>query len=63
MALFIIPDLTHWAAWEYLVFVLKHKYSLLSGGNSVVVCNLTDAIWSVAFNIVKLLVVDVAWTL
>ena len=32
-------------------------------GNLVVVCNLIDAVCSVAFNGVKLVVADVAWTM
>ena len=63
MALFIILDLIHWAAWEDLPLILKQKYSLPAGGNSVVLCNLLDAIGIVAFNGVKWVVVDVSWTL
>ena len=63
MALFTILDLTHWEAWEYLPLILKHKYSLPAGVNSVVVCNFTGGIGSVAFNGIKIVVVDVAWTL
>ena len=63
MALFIILDLTHLAVWEDSPLILKHKYYVQSGGNLVVVCNLADAIFSVAFNGVKLVGVDVAWAL
>ena len=50
MALFIILDLAHWAAWEYLPLILKQKYFLPEGGDSFVVCKSTDALVSVAFN-------------
>ena len=63
MALFIILYLTHWAAWEDLLLIWKHKYYLTAGGISVVVCNLTYWIGIVAFNGFKWVVVDVAWTL
>ena len=63
MALLTILYLTHWEAWEDLPLIWKHKYYLPEGGNLVVVCNLTYAIGSIAFNGVKLVVVDVAWTL
>ena len=60
MALFIIRDLTHWAARDDFPLIRKHKYSLPAGGNFFVVCNLTGAISSESFNGVKLMVVDVA---
>ena len=63
MNLVVILDFTHLASWEDLPLILKHKYSLLAGRNSVVVYNLTDAIGSVALNCVKWVGVDVAWTL
>ena len=53
MELFVIRDLTHWAAWEDLPLILEHKYCLPVGGNSVVVCNSTGSKGSVAFNGVK----------
>ena len=28
MEIFIICDVTHWAAWEYFLFIWKHKYTL-----------------------------------
>ena len=63
MALFIILDLTHWAAWENLPLIWNHKCSLPTGVNLVVVCNLTDTIVSVKFNGFKVVVVYLAWTL
>ena len=63
MDLFIILDLTHWAAWEYLPLIWKHKSYLPLWGNSFVVCNLTYAIVSVAFDRIKWVVVYVAWTM
>ena len=63
MALVIILDLTHFPAWQDLSLFWKQKYSLPSGVNLVVVCNLTYAIVSVAFNGVKWVGVDVAWIL
>ena len=63
MTLVIILDLTHLVAWEDLPLILKHKYSLPEENNLVVVCKLTDAICSVAFNGVKWAGMDVAWTL
>ena len=63
MALLIILYLKHCTEWEDFPLIWKHKYSLLAGGNPVVVCNLTYVIGSVAFNGVKWLVLDVAWTL
>ena len=63
MTLVGIMYLKHLAAWEYLPLIWKHKYSLLEGGNLVVVCNFTDAIGIVAFNGVTLVGVEVSWTL
>ena len=63
MNLVIILDLTHLVAWEDLPLIWKHKYSLPWGGNSVAMCNITDGIGGVAFNGVKLVRVEVAWTL
>ena len=63
MAVFIICDLTHWEAWEDLLLILKHKYSLPSGGNCFVVCSSIGEKGGVAFNGLKWVVVDVAWTL
>ena len=60
MALFSIPDFTRWVAQGYLLFIWKHKYSLPTSGNLVVVCNSTGAIGSVVFNGVKKGGVDVA---
>ena len=60
MALFIILDLTHLAAWDYFPLIQKHKYSLPAGGNLVVVCNSTGVIGGVAFYVVKWVVLDVA---
>ena len=60
MALFGIRDLTHWAAWEDLPLIRKHKYSLPGGDIFVVACNSTGTIGSVAFNGVKGVVVDAA---
>ena len=56
-------DLTHWAAWGYLLSTWKHKYSLPSGGNCVVFVNSTGKRGKVGINGVKLGSVDVAWTL
>ena len=50
MALLIILDFTHWAAWEDLPLIRKHKYILYQrGGGGVVffVCNLIDTIYEV----------------
>ena len=55
-----ILDLTHWLAWGDLMLIWKHKYSLPSRGNLVVLCNSTSTIVSVVFNGVKLGGVDVA---
>ena len=63
MALFIISDLTHYAAWGDLLLSRKNKHSLLTGGNLVVVCKSIGAIGTVVFNDVKRGGVDVAWTL
>ena len=60
MTLVIILDLTHLEVLEDLPLFLKHKYYLPSGGNLVVVCKLTYAIGSVAFNRVKCVGVYVA---
>ena len=53
MALYIIRDLSHWAALYDLLFIWTQKYYLTDGGNLVVVCNSTCAIVSVVFNGVK----------
>ena len=63
MTLVIIPDLTNLSDWDDFPLIWKHKYYLPAGCNLVFVCNLTDAIGSVEFNGVKLVVIDVAWTL
>ena len=63
MALLIIRDLTHWAAWEDLSLIWTHKYSLPEGGHVFVVYSSIGAICIVAFNGDKKVVVDVAWTL
>ena len=63
MALVIILDLTQLLAWEDLPLIWEHKYSLLTGGNLLVVCNSTDEIGSVAFNGIKLVGVDFSCTL
>ena len=63
MALLSIRDLTHCAAWGDLLLIRKHKYYLPAGGNCFVLFNSTGTIGSVVFNGVKLLVLDVAWTL
>ena len=42
------------------MFIWKQKYYLPTGGNLVVVCNLTGATCTVVFNGVKLGGVDVA---
>ena len=63
MALLIIRDLTHCAAWGDLLLIWKHKYSLPAGGNCLVLSNSTGSIGSVVFNSVKIVGVDVAWTL
>ena len=45
-----------WQTWQpAIIFLLirKHKYFLSVGGNLVVVCNLIDAVYSVALNVVK----------
>ena len=63
MALFVIGDFTHWAAWEDFPFVWNKQYYLPAGVTCSVVCSSKGAIGSVAFNGVKLVVVDVAWTL
>ena len=42
------------------MLIWKHKYYLPAGGDSIVVCNLTDAIGSVEFNGIKLVVAYVA---
>ena len=55
--------LTHLAAWEDLSFNQKTQIFLPMRVNLVVVCNLTDVGYSVAFNGIKLVVLDVAWTL
>ena len=52
--------LTHLVAWEFFVNQKTPK-QLPVRGNLVLVCNLTDVIYDVAFNAVKLVVVDVAW--
>ena len=62
MALLIILYLTHWAAWEYLPWILEHKYFLPTGGNLFVLCRSTYSIGSVAFNGVKWVVLGVDWT-
>ena len=56
-------DLEHWAAWGDLLSTCKHKYSLPSGGNCVVIGNSTGKIGKVVINGVKRGGVDVAWTL
>ena len=63
MSLFSIRDLTHWAAWGYLMLILTQKYYLPDRGDCSVVCNSTGAIGSILFNGVKPVVVDVAWAL
>ena len=63
MALFYILDLTHWEVWGYFLLTWKQKYSLPTGGNSVVFGNSTGAIGKVVINGVKLGGADVAWTL
>ena len=57
----MILDLTHLSAWEDSPWIWKHEYYLPAGDNLVVVCNLTDGLGSVAFNVVKWVGVDVAW--
>ena len=55
-----------WHTWQpesIFLLIRKHKYFLPVRGNLVVVCNLTDVRYSVAFNGIKWVVVDVAWTL
>ena len=63
MALLVIRDLTHWAAWEDLPLIYKHKYYLPDGGNCFVLFYSIGSIGSEMFNGVKRLVVDVALTL
>ena len=63
MKLFNICDLTHWAAWGDLLSTWKHKYSLSTGGNSVVFGNSAGGRDKVVINGVKRGGVDVAWTL
>ena len=63
MALFNILDLTHWAAWGDFLLTWKHKYSLPTGGNSVVFGNSAGAIGKLLINGVKQGGVDVSWTL
>ena len=63
MALFIIYDLTHCVAWEYITLIWKHKYYLPAGGNYFVLCDSEGAISSVVFNVAKRVVVDVEGTL
>ena len=54
--------LTHLAAWHYFFVNQKTKIFFLVRGNLFVVCNLKYVICSVAFNGVKWVVIDVAWT-
>ena len=63
MALFNILDLTHWSAWGDLLLIWKHKYSLPTGGNSVVFGNSKGARGKVVINGIKQGGVDVSWTL
>ena len=63
MALLIILDLTHCAAWGYLRLIWKHKYPLPAGSNYFVLCKSTGAIVSVVSNSVKQVYVYMAWTL
>ena len=63
MELVIILDLKNLEAWKKLPLIWKHNYSLPAGGNLVVVCDLIDVMGSLAFNGVKLVGVEVAWTL
>ena len=50
MDLFNILDLTHWAACGDLMLTWKHKYSLPTGGNSVVFGNSTGEIDKLVIN-------------
>ena len=49
-----------WQPEIIILLIRKHKYLLPVRCSLVVVCNLTDVRYSVAFNGVKLVVVDVA---
>ena len=62
MALFNILDLTYLSAWGDLLLTWKHKYSLPTGGNSVVFGNSTGARGKLVVNGVKQGGLDVAWT-
>ena len=57
----------NWNTWQpEIIFLLIWKTSIFhqcGGSNLVVVCNLINAICSVAFNVVKWVVADVVWTL
>ena len=63
MALFNNLDLTHWAAWGDLLSTWKHKYSLPTGGNSIVFGNSAGRRGKVVISGFKRGGVDVAWTL
>ena len=55
-----------WHTWQpEIIFLLirKHKCFLPVRGDLVVVCNWKDVRYSVAFNSIKLVVIDLAWTL
>ena len=55
--------LTNLAAWDYYFLNQKTQTFLPVRGNLVPVCNLKGLIYSVAFNGVKWVIADVAWTL
>ena len=63
MTLFNTLDLTHWAAWGYLLSTCKHKYYLPSGCKCVVFGYSPGKRGKVVINGVKQGGFDVVWTL